>query len=70
MSKRNEWMKSLNEIDSSNVEFCETLTSSYKLEDFFPDQPYMVRIFQNYRSKKLDDLTLFWCDDIVHALVN
>ncbi len=61
MAKRTEWMKNLNELDSSNVEFCEILTSSYKLEDFFPDQPFLIKIFQNYRSKKLDDLTLFWC---------
>jgi hypothetical protein len=61
MPKRTDWIKELNELDCLNVEFCETLTASYNLSDFFPDQPYLVKIFENYRSKKLNDLTLFWC---------
>ncbi|CAF4978403.1 unnamed protein product, partial [Rotaria magnacalcarata] len=61
MAKRPHWYKRLNDIDSCNVEFCEILTSSYGLEDFFSNEPYLVSIFKNYRSKKLNDLTLFWC---------
>ncbi|CAF1676400.1 unnamed protein product, partial [Adineta ricciae] len=53
--------RQLNEIDASNVEFCEVLTSSYTLEEFFPNDPYLVSIFKNYRSRKLNELTLFWC---------
>ena len=61
MAKRSEWLRELNELDSLNVEFCEILTSSFKLQDFFPEQSFMVKIFENYRSKKLNELTLFWC---------
>ncbi|CAF1657208.1 unnamed protein product, partial [Adineta ricciae] len=61
MSHRSHRYKELNEIDSSNVEFCELLTSSHTLEEFFPDDLYLVSIFKNYRSRKLNELTLFWC---------
>jgi len=61
MAHRADRGKQLNEIDTCNVEFCELLTSSHKLEDFFPDESYLVSIFKNYRSRKLNELTLFWC---------
>lgn len=61
MAKRAHWLKQLNEIDSLNAEWCELLTSSHKLEEFFPNEPFLVSIFKNYRSRKLNDLTLFWC---------
>ena len=35
MAKRADWLKQLNDTDSWNVENCEMLTSSHKLEDFF-----------------------------------
>ena len=61
MAKRSDWLKQLNYIDTCNVEYCEMLTSSYKLEDFFANEPYLVSIFKNYRSRRLNELTLFWC---------
>ncbi|UJR17415.1 hypothetical protein I4U23_004310 [Adineta vaga] len=61
MSHRGDRCKELNAIDASNVDFCELLTSSHTLEEFFPDHPYLVSIFKNYRSRKLNELTLFWC---------
>ena len=61
MAKKPHQLQELNNIDACNAELCETLTSSYDLEDFFPDEPYLVSIFKNYRSRQLNELTLFWC---------
>lgn len=61
MAKRSNWLKQLKDIDSLNAEYCEMLTSSHTLEEFFTSEPYLVSIFKNYRSRKLDELTLFWC---------
>jgi hypothetical protein len=61
MAKKADRLKQLNDIDTCNVEFCEMLTSSNKLEDFFTNESYLVSIFKNYRSRRLNELTLFWC---------
>jgi hypothetical protein len=61
MAKKAGRLKELNKIDACNAEFCEILTSSYNLEDFFSNEYYLVSIFKNYRSRQLNELTLFWC---------
>ncbi|CAF1374333.1 unnamed protein product [Rotaria sp. Silwood1] len=61
MAKKADWLKQLNDIDTCNAEYCEMLTSSHKLEDFFTNESYLLSIFTNYRSRRLNELTLFWC---------
>jgi hypothetical protein len=70
MAKR-DWFRQLNEIDTLNAAYCQMLTSTYKLKEFFPEEDYLVEVFSNYRSKKLNELTLFWCFTIsfMHWLV-
>lgn len=60
MVKRN-WLKRLNDIDAANANYCQMITSSHELEEFFAHEPFLVEIFTNYKSKNLDPLTLFWC---------